>query len=56
MTREYVIFDFTEWERGDECPPGIRFYTEESLFDWIDKNRDKEFTVYRLGECLIDWS
>ncbi len=54
--RKYLVVEFI----GNNSPGNTKItrVTEEDLFLTLDscKNTDRKISVYRIGECLLDWS
>ena len=54
---DYIVIDYTKY--GYEADK-VKIYrvNEKELFEWLDRAKDQELliSVYKLGECILDWS
>lgn len=57
MNNIYVIRDWTDKPSDDdEYEPIDRLMYEPQMFKFLNDNQDRKLVVFRVGECLIDWS
>ncbi len=62
MMQGYIIFDFSETKQDSNHiligEPKVRHVSSALIWSEIDKAKDDELkiSIYKLGECLIDWS
>lgn len=54
MTKDYLIVDYTQ----NEDNPILKLIDEKEVFANIDcaKDQESKIVIYKLGDCLIDWS
>ena len=55
VSTDYIIFNYTKDE--DKKTP-ILVQNERDLFELVDAAHrlEQQIVIYRLGECLLDWS
>ncbi len=52
MSKDYFVI---EWDEKGEKKLVMVLRSEQQLFEYLQKNKNKRISVYR-AECILDWS
>lgn len=56
---DYLIFDYSDGTKEGKNDPELKVVSEKEIWEIIQvghEKEDKKIAVYKIGECVIDFS